>query len=352
MKYTVISVLMLAAATVVIPYAAANAVTSAPRAEQLAPSPRPQTEISLPPQSEAAALSSEPEGAAETERIFSVYDRSDGEMIMLSADEYIRGAVASEMPATFHQQALNAQAVAAHSWAIYSSELHEISPDDSIMGADFSVDSEKCEGYMTKERFFERYGANAELLWHKICAACDYAVGKTVTYKGETALTAYHSTSAGMTESSDNVWNEGLPYLVPVTSEGDRLAPDYSVTETFDQKTMRLLLTQSFPEAELDNSEPQNWIKAEKRSPSGYVTEVAVGGESAHGQQLRTALRLRSSCFEVEFSSGTFTVTTRGYGHGVGMSQYGADFMARQGHSAEEILAHYYPGTELTEVSQ
>ena len=204
---------------------------------------------------------------------------------------------------------------------------------------------------MTKERFFERYGANAELLWHKICDACDYAVGKTVTYEGEIALTAYHSTSAGMTESSDNVWNEGLPYLVPVTSEGDRLAPDYSVTETFDQKTMRLLLTQSFPEAELDNSEPQNWIKAEKRSPSGYVTEVAVGGESAHGQQLRTALRLRSSCFEVEFNSGTFTVTTRGYGHGVGMSQYGADFMARQGHSAEEILAHYYPGTELTEVS-
>ena len=284
-------------------------------------------------------------------RIFSVYDRSTGEVMMLSADEYIRGAVASEMPATFHQQALNAQAAAAHSWAIYSSELHSIVPDEDIMGADFSVDSEKCEGYMTKQRFFERYGVNAEILWHKICIACDYAIDKVVTYDGETALTAYHSTSAGMTESSDNVWNEGLPYLVPVESEGDKFAPDYSVTETYDKKTMKLLLQQGFAEAEFDDDAPQSWIKIEERSEAGYVTLVNVGGESVHGQQLRTALRLRSSCLEIDYASGTFTINTKGYGHGVGMSQYGADYMARQGSSAEDILAHYYPGTELTKVS-
>ena len=123
------------------------------------------------------------------------------------------------------------------------------------------------------------------------------------------------------------------------------------MTETFDQKTMRLLLKQSFPDSQLDDGKPQGWIEIEERSPSGYVTAVDIGGEKAHGQQLRTALRLRSSCFEIEFNSGTFTVTTKGYGHGVGMSQYGADFMARQGYSADDILAHYYPDTQLTSVS-
>ena len=348
MKYTVISLLITAAAAVLIPLAAARSVIYLPTQSETS-SQISQTAISQPEQTPPETAP--PKEERSYDRVFSVYDRANGELIMLSADEYIRGAVASEMPATFHQQALNAQAAAAHSWAIYSSELHEIVPDDTIMGADFSVDTEKCEGYMSKERFFERYGTNAEILWHKICAACDYAVGKTVTYEGDTALTAYHSTSAGRTESSDNVWNEGLPYLVAVESEGDKLAPDYSVTETFDKKTMRLLLKQGFPDAKLDDDAPQDWIEIEMRSPSGYVTSVAVGGEQVHGQQLRTALRLRSSCFEIEYGSGTFTIVTRGYGHGVGMSQYGADFMARQGSSAEEILAHYYPGTELTAVS-
>ncbi len=358
MRYTVIFVLIMAVAAVMIPFMAAGSVEreaapyhySAPNAEtQISssseiPGQPPQTDHTASQQ----ASSEEKDGS---ERIFSVYDRSTGELLMLSAGEYIRGAVASEMPASFHQQALNAQAVAAHSWAIYSSEMHELSPDDSIMGADFSVDSEKCEGYMTQQRFFERYGVNAELLWNKICTACDYAIGKVVTFEGETALTAYHSTSIGMTESSDNVWKEALPYLISVESEGDKLAPDYSVTETFDQKTMRFLLQQSFPDAKLSDDYPQGWIEIVEKSPAGYITAAEVGGQQVHGQQVRTALRLRSSCFEIAYSSGTFTVTTKGYGHGVGMSQYGADFMARQGSSAEEILEHYYPETELTAVS-
>jgi len=353
MRYTVISVLIMAAAAVLIPYAVTSSVKVDPQVEIDAAPIIQQDDTIIQPEYILPALpeTEQENDAASDGRIFSVYDRSTNEILMLSADEYIRGAVASEMPATFHQQALNAQAVAAHSWAVYSSKLHEISPDDSIMGADFSVDSEKCEGYMTKERFFERYGVNAEILWHKISAACDYAIDKTVVYDGEIALTAYHSTSAGITESSDNVWNEGLPYLVPVQSEGDKLAPDYSVTETYDQKTMKLLLIQGFPEAKLDDNDPQGWIEIEERSPSGYVTAVNIGGEEAHGQQLRTALRLRSSCFEIDYGSGTFTIITKGYGHGVGMSQYGADFMARQGSSAEEILAHYYPDTRLAMVS-
>ena len=114
---------------------------------------------------------------------------------------------------------------------------------------------------------------------------------------------------------------------------------------------MRLLLEQQFPEGDFADDAPQNWIKVLERSESGYVTLADVGGVKAHGQQVRTALSLRSGCFEVEYDSGTFSVTTKGYGHGVGMSQYGAEYMAQQGKTAEQILAHYYPGTEITAAS-
>lgn len=280
-----------------------------------------------------------------------IYDMAYDELLTLDFAEYIRGAVASEMPASFHQQALNAQAVAAHTWAGYAAEMQQQYPNDELFGAAFSVDSEKCEGYMTKERFFERYGANAELLWPKICAAADYACDKVLTYEGELALAAYHSASVGVTERAENVWQTALPYLVSVESEGDKLSPNYSVTETFDKKTMRLLLENAFPEAQLDDNDPEGWIEITEYSPSGYVTSAEVGGVCAHGQQVRNALSLRSSCFETEYNAGTFSITTKGYGHGVGMSQYGADFMARQGSSCEEILAHYYPNTEITTVS-
>lgn len=280
-----------------------------------------------------------------------LFDRSDGEIFSVSREQYIQGATAAEMPAAFHIEALKAQAVAAHSWALYSIKLQKLSPNPKLKGGQISVDTEKCEGYISKERFFERCGENAPILWQKISKAAAFAVDKAVEYDGEIALAAYHSTSAGKTESAENVWSASLPYLVSVESEGDLLAPDYSVTETFDKKTMRLLLIQAFPDGEFPNDSPESWIEILERSSAGYVTSVKVGEIIVHGQQLRNALSLRSSCIEIAYSNGTFSITTKGYGHGVGMSQYGADFMARQGRSCEEILEHYYPKAKLKTVS-
>ena len=282
---------------------------------------------------------------------FKIFDRSNKTVLKLDVLEYIRGAVASEMPATFHQQALNAQAVAAHTWAVYSAARQAESPDPALMGADFSADPSRLEGYITKERFFERYGNSAELFWPKIVAAAEYAATKVIVFEGEPVLAAYHSTSVGETEASENVWTVALPYLVPVGSDGDLLAPDYQVTETFDQKTMRLLLSQAFPGITLNDKAPEKWIVPLETSYSGYVVLARVGDQEVHGQKVRNALSLRSSCFTIAFQNGTFTIETKGYGHGVGMSQYGADFMARQGSSCEEILLHYYPGTEIITVA-
>jgi len=350
------SVLLIALMSVIIPFAAATAVkTVQPDSIDKIVTEQynePIVEKHTKPPADITETQHNTLPEAKQERGFLVLDRATGEVMQLSAEEYIRGAVASEMPASFHQQALNAQGVAAHTWAIYSSEMQKISADESLSGADFSVDSEKCEGYMTQKRFFERYGSSAQMLWPKICAAADYAVERIVVFEGEPALTAYHSTSVGMTESSDNVWEEALPYLVPVESEGDMLAPGYSTTETYDQKTMKLLLEQSFPDAELSEDSPQSWINIKEVSPSGYIMLADVGGQEVHGQQVRNSLKLRSSCFEIKYASGTFTVITKGYGHGVGMSQYGADFMARQGSTAQQILEHYYPETEIAMVSE
>ncbi|WMJ82567.1 stage II sporulation protein D [Oscillospiraceae bacterium LTW-04] len=287
----------------------------------------------------------------EARKSFKIFDRTTKKVFKVDAAEYIRGAVASEMPATFHQQALTAQAIAAHTWALYSAHRQAETPDPTLKGADFSADPERLEGYITKERFFERYGESAELFWPKICDAADYALTRIVTYNGKPALTAYHSTSAGQTEASDNVWTVSLPYLVPVESDGDLLAPDYKVTETYDKKTMKLLLMQAFSDVTLDDDTPEKWIVPLETSDSGYVTLAKVGDLEVHGQAVRNALSLRSGCFEISYQGGTFSVETLGYGHGVGMSQYGADFMARQGNTCEEILLHYYPNTEIKTVS-
>lgn len=362
MRFALLLTALFAVLTLGIPMAAGQATRltgGAPSAVQTALSQPAATasasaSVSAPPESSVAI--SHPQ-AAQTASVkkardyFTVFDRSTGTVEKIPALDYIRGALASEMPATFHAEALAAQAIAAHTWALYSAELHEMYPDESLKGADFSADPGRDEGYITEERFFERYGGTAELYWPKIVRAAEYASSRALVYGDDLALTVYHSTSAGFTESAQNVWSASLPYLVPVESDGDSLAPDFIVTENFSQQQMKTLLLSAFPDAKLDDADPAGWLEVLDRSDSGYATQVSVGGVQVHGQQLRSALSLRSTCMEISFLGGVFSIETTGYGHGVGMSQYGADFMARQGAACEEILAHYYPGTAVAAVS-
>ena len=282
---------------------------------------------------------------------FKILNTSTGKIDEVSAADYVRGALASEMPASFHSQALAAQAVAAHTWALYCAQRQQESADESLKGADFSANPYHREGYITKEQFYESYGDAADMYWPKICDAADYALEYVLVYEEEPALTVYHSTSAGITEASDNVWLQSMPYLVPVESEGDLLAPNFNVTEEFEQDTLKKMLLKAFPNAMLNDSNPDEWLEETKRSESGYITDMLVGGVPAHGQEVRNALGLRSSCFRYSRSGKTFTFETSGYGHGVGMSQYGADFKARQGANCVEILAHYYPETVIAKVT-
>lgn len=274
---------------------------------------------------------------------FRILDEKSGKVLKVSAQEYVRGAVAAELPPTFHPEALKAQAVAAHTYALYKREQARANGEKT----DFSANPENWSVFTTEKQFRERYDDMADTYWETICEAADEASAYVLTYEGEPIVAAYHSMSSGQTEDASNVWSGGEPYLVPVESFGDTLAPDYRVTETFTPQELETALKNTWPDLSL-KGDASNWIGKSVRSPSGYVTELTIGNQTVPGAQVRTALDLRSSDFTISYENGTFTFKVVGYGHGVGLSQYGADYMARQGASFDEILLHYYPGTTLS----
>ena len=252
------------------------------------------------------------------------------------------GAVCSEMPATFHLEALKAQAVSARTWAVYQQFWQQEHPNQELNGADFQSDPNNWKGYVTEAQAKERFGDSFEEYWSVLTQAVEETKGQILCYEGEPIAAAYHAISAGSTESAEYVWGTALTYLQSVDSRGDELAPGFEEEITFRDQEFQ----QIFSAVDLQG-EAASWVEIIKRSPSNYVTEIKVGEQTMSGLDFRTYLGLRSSCFTVLHDEAGFHFTTQGYGHGVGLSQYGADFMARQGSSYAEILAHYYQESEL-----
>ena len=286
------------------------------------------------------------EDPQQEEAVFSIFDRSTGQVQQVPVKEFVRGAVCAEMPATFHPEALKAQAVCAHTWACYQQRLQQTSPDPQLQGADFSADPQNWEGYVTEEQARERFGEHFEEYWDAITQAADAVTDQILTDGGEPIPAAYHAISAGTTESAENVWGNAVDCLSPVDSSWDEMAPGYAGTATFTAQQLQ----QQIPALE-GLEDPEGWFTILERSDSGYVTRMTVGEEEWTGLQFRQALGLRSSALDIAWEGETCTITTRGYGHGVGLSQYGADYLGRQGTSWQEILHHYYPGAVLEAAS-
>ena len=271
-----------------------------------------------------------------------ILDRSTGQIEKVAVIDYLYGAVAAELPPGFHSEAMKAQAVASHTYALYCREH----PVPELGGADFSTDPSNWEGYVTKEQMLERYPDLGETYWKKITDAVDEVASTVLVYQEEPILAAYHSMSAGATEFASNVWNGTVPYLVPVDSVGDTLADQFETSVTFSAEQIRGILTEAYPDLTLDG-DTRSWFQIVSRSPSGYVLTLQAGNLQISGKDLRTLLGLRSTNFTITAQTDSFLFTTKGYGHGVGLSQYGADYMARQGSGYEEILLHYYTGAQL-----
>jgi len=277
---------------------------------------------------------------------FRILDERTGEIHIVPVRDYVRGVVAAEMPASFHPEALKAQAVAAHTFALHQQMVHQRIPNPALRGADFSADPTGRMGFVTEEVARLIFGYREDEHWQIITDAVDEVLELILKHEGEPIVAAFHAISAGATEYASNVWVGNAPYLIPAPSQGDLLAPGFESIESLDASLLHRLLLEHHPGIVFGDN-PATWLEVTKRSSSGYVTTMRVGDTTLRGIDVRRALYLRSHHFEVDFSGGEFTFTVRGYGHGVGLSQRGAEHMARQGATFKEILANYYPGVGL-----
>lgn len=258
---------------------------------------------------------------------------TDGTVESMTLAEYLTGAVAAEMPAVFRPEALKAQAVAARSYVL-AAPRH----DD----ADICADSGCCLAYLTEDELRDRWGRDYDKYAAIIRAAVAATDGQVLTYHGAVIPAVFHASSAGATEDAAAVWSE-TPYLVSVSSpETAESVPNLLSTASFspDELCARLGLSPT--------GAPAAWLGSADYDGSGRVALLRIGGQALSGTFVRSALSLRSTAFEVRFDGSEFVFTVAGNGHGVGMSQYGAHLLAGEGYTYDEILAHYYPGTELT----
>ena len=254
--------------------------------------------------------------------------------------EYVVGAVAAEMPPTYHSQALRAQAAVCYTYAVKKRS----SPDPTLGGADITDDSAVHQGYLDAAARKEKWGDKYETYEKKIEEAVKDVFGKTITYDGEIITAAFHAISCGQTFSAEEVWGKDVPYLKSVTSAGDKLSPDYASTLTLTADEFKKAFAGSGAEF---GGDAKKWIGEIKKTDSGYISCAVIGEKEFTGAQVREKLGLRSACFEIKCTGDEFKITVHGYGHGVGMSQYGADYMARQGSDWQEIIKHYYTGVEI-----
>lgn len=268
----------------------------------------------------------------------------DGDTLReITVREYLAGALSAEMPASFEPEALKAQAVALRSF-LFHKRLHRSS---SHPEADICASSSCCAAWKSAEYLRGKWGADFDGNIARINAAVDATADMYLLYGDEPAQAVFHSSSAGRTESSGEVWGEALPYLVSVASpEDESTVPNFVASVTVSADDFRETVNAKYPDADL-SGDISAWLGASVLDESGRLDYVAVGGVPLTGTQIRSLFGLRSAAIEFTVGSSTVTMTTRGYGHGVGMSQYGANVMAAQGADYQEILANYYPGTEL-----
>lgn len=260
----------------------------------------------------------------EVQKEITIY-RSNGSIINLSMNEYLIGVVAAEMPASFHIEALKAQAILARTYASKKIERNEK-----------LTDTVSTQRYKDNSELETMWGGDYNKYYTKIKQAVEDTDGITLKYNGTYIEAVYHSTSNGKTEDAINVWGNSVPYLKSVDSSWDKNTTTYLRTENKELNNILDILGIT-----------SNDISFEiiSRNISGRVEIIKIGNTTMSGVEFRTLLGLRSTDFDINLVDNQVVITTRGYGHGVGMSQYGANEMAKSGYSYSQILSHYYSGT-------
>ena len=259
----------------------------------------------------------------------------------MNMEEYLYGVVAAEMPASFETEALKAQAVAARSYTFYRLE----NPTDVHPDADVCTDSTHCKAYKTDAELISSWGENKDKYSKKILNAVNGTAGEIIKYNGEVAMAVFHSQAGGgKTESSKDVWGGDVPYLVSVESHGEETAPNFYSSLTLSFSDFKSKLSEKYPDISIES--PLD-MEITEINDGGSVKSVRIGNKILNGRDVRSIFNLRSSCFNLQSKEDSITFEVSGYGHGVGMSQYGANAMAKEGSNYVDILKHYYTGTEV-----
>lgn len=263
------------------------------------------------------------------EAVVQVLRAHTGKVEEYPLEEYLFGVVAAEMPMSYEDEALKAQCVAAHTLYEYKKNQGETQISD---------DSATAQAFITKEVARAKWGEQADVYEKRLADLVSQVARELVLYENAPALTVYHAISSGRTESAKTMWGEEIPYLTSVESVGDVLAGGYISAKNLSKGEFLKGLSLS------DGVTGEQPLGDMIHSSSGTVEKVTLFGKNFTGQEIRSAFSLRSANFDVEIGEETVTFTVRGYGHGVGMSQFGANTMATQGSDYKEILQWYYKG--------
>ncbi len=272
-----------------------------------------------------------------------VMSASSKNITEMTLNDYLLGVVAAEINPTYHEEAIKAQIIASHTLLLYTKK-HK---SDSLQNADITDSSAQHQGFLTAQQQKEKWGENYDIYVTKITKCIDDVINLTLQYNNEYINSVFHSMSNGRTEKASDVWGGDYPYLQSVPSVGDTLSPAHISTVTVSVKDFEDKMKAQGAKLE-DNEE--KWLKEITNTDTGMVKTIKIGDKEFKGTDIRNVFQLKSSTFTVEYNDNSFIFTVKGYGHGVGMSQYGANHMASQGFSFEEILKHYYKGIEIKEI--
>lgn len=262
---------------------------------------------------------------------------ADGSKEVLDLQQYLSGVLLAEMPASFEEEALKAQSVAARTYTMKACLTGGKHGDGSLCD-----DPGCCQGFLTAERYLAQGGTREAL--EKVSQAVADTAPLVLEYQGELIEAVYFSNSGGKTESALAVWGADFPYLQSVESPGENASAYQDRIITFSKADFQNRLGVVLPD------DREMWFSDITHTDGGGVEEITIGGKMFSGVQLRSLLELPSTAFSICAEEDMIILTTNGYGHRVGLSQYGADSMAKRGSSFREILAHFYPGTILVAI--
>lgn len=259
-------------------------------------------------------------------------------------EEYVRGVVAAEMPIEFEKEALKAQAIAARTYII--NRILDKNATDAPEGA-IVTDTVKHQVFLSEKELKQMWGLKFSEQMSKLNEAVNETSGQVITYQGKPITALYFSTSNGYTENSEDYWGKEVPYLKSVPSPWDTDSPKYEKTVSIPFKTLETKLK---VDAGVSVSSGKEWIKVLERTQGQRIKKIQVGEKVFSGRELRELLQLPSTSITWEVQKDSVSFQTKGYGHGVGMSQYGANGMAKEGKTDREIIQYYYTGVELTKI--